>query len=244
MRSLKTTLTEIGRLDNACPNCGAILAVRPGRKAKCPHCGNFIFVRTRPIDRQRVLVTEKQATQLEAEWSGFTRVRIEPSLDRHAMERLRPVLAKKFGQPPSDADVAWAYLNQASADNALQRQWGLYRNTRLSMAAFLEGEGKLEAALNHYFEVCCLDQNGACNRIQIIRDHETTVGPGSDFQADIAYLNPAAAAKITELIIVLKLDEEQVRSRVVPFAEGAMQGLKPPMSAEEVWTKLSAELYV
>jgi DNA-directed RNA polymerase subunit RPC12/RpoP len=244
LRSLKTTLTEIGRLDNACPNCGAILAQRPGRKAKCPHCGNFIFVRTRPIDRRRVLVTHNQADQLEAEWSGFTRARITPSLDRHAMERLRPLLAKKFGQPPSDADVAWAYLNQASAENTRQRQWGLYRNSRLSMAAFLEGEGKLDAALNHYFEVCCLDQNGACNRIQIIADDKTTVAPGSDFQSDIGYLNPLIVAKITELIIGLKLDEEQVRNRVVRFAEGAIKGLKPPMSAEAVWAKLSAELYV
>jgi hypothetical protein len=160
------------------------------------------------------------------------------------MERLRPLLAKKFGQPPSDADVAWAYLNQASAENTRQRQWGLYRNSRLSMAAFLEGEGKLDAALNHYFEVCCLDQNGACNRIQIIADDKTTVAPGSDFQSDIGYLNPLIVAKITELIIGLKLDEEQVRNRVVRFAEGAIKGLKPPMSAEAVWAKLSAELYV
>jgi DNA polymerase-3 subunit epsilon len=63
-------LTEVGCLDNTCPNCGAALSFRPGRKTKCPHCGEFIFVRTRPFDRRRVLVTKEQATLIEVEWSS------------------------------------------------------------------------------------------------------------------------------------------------------------------------------
>jgi DNA-directed RNA polymerase subunit RPC12/RpoP len=31
------------------------LAKKPERKTTCPHCGNLIFVRSRPLDRQRVL---------------------------------------------------------------------------------------------------------------------------------------------------------------------------------------------
>jgi DNA-directed RNA polymerase subunit RPC12/RpoP len=61
-------LSDIGCLDNVCPNCGKSLLKRPQRKAKCPHCGMPIFVRTRPLDRKPVLLTEEQTSQLENEW--------------------------------------------------------------------------------------------------------------------------------------------------------------------------------
>lgn len=62
---------EIGRLDNLCPNCEAPFATRPNKKTKCTKCGSVVFVRTRPFDRQRVLVTESQAALLETEWSQY-----------------------------------------------------------------------------------------------------------------------------------------------------------------------------
>jgi DNA-directed RNA polymerase subunit RPC12/RpoP len=64
-------LSEIGCLDNICPHCEQTLEKRPERKAACPLCGNAIYVRSRPFDRQRVLLTEQQASQIEAEWSNF-----------------------------------------------------------------------------------------------------------------------------------------------------------------------------
>jgi hypothetical protein len=63
--------SKIGRLDNVCPNCEVALAKRPGSKSKCQHCGGFIFVRTRPFDRRRVLLTEAEVTTLEAEWTQY-----------------------------------------------------------------------------------------------------------------------------------------------------------------------------
>ena len=64
-------LSEIGRLDSTCPSCEQPLPKRPERKTACPHCGEWIFVRSRPLDRQRVLLTGQQTTQIEAEWSHF-----------------------------------------------------------------------------------------------------------------------------------------------------------------------------
>jgi uncharacterized Zn finger protein (UPF0148 family) len=242
-RSLKITLTAIGRLDNTCPNCGVVLALRPGRKTKCPHCGNFIFVRTRPFDRQRVLVTEEQARVLEAEWSSFARVQIRPTLNQEEMATIRTLLAKKFGKPPSDSDVAWAYLNQKTLDYAKHRQWGLYRNTRLSMAAVLEETGKLEAALRHYLEVCYLDLNGPQNRGQVVTSGNSTVAPGCDFSLEDAFLAPAVVDKIMEIILALKLDEHRVRDDFMHFAEPEMRGLRLPITPKIAWDKLAAELY-
>jgi DNA-directed RNA polymerase subunit RPC12/RpoP len=63
--------SEIGRLDDVCPNCHTRLASRPGRKTKCQHCSGLIFVRARPFDRQRVLLTEAEAKIVEDEWAQF-----------------------------------------------------------------------------------------------------------------------------------------------------------------------------
>jgi hypothetical protein len=64
--------SEIGRLDDVCPTCLTALAKRPGSKAKCQRCGCPIFVRTRPFDRQRVLLTEAHAKIVEGEWEQYS----------------------------------------------------------------------------------------------------------------------------------------------------------------------------
>jgi DNA-directed RNA polymerase subunit RPC12/RpoP len=149
-RQLKVTLTETGRIDNVCPHCGQILNNRPTRKIACPHCKQFIFVRTRPIDRQSVLVTDEQAQLIQKEWASFPRARIPAYLDEEEMEKCRKRLAEKFGKSPSDIDVAWDYLHQEAIRHAKKRDWGLYRNTRLSMAAILEKDEKPAEALKYY----------------------------------------------------------------------------------------------
>lgn len=47
-----------------CPNCAGALEKVPGAKTKCPHCGEFMLVRTRP-DNVRLVLTEKQANEVE-----------------------------------------------------------------------------------------------------------------------------------------------------------------------------------
>lgn len=60
--------TLIGSENGACPSCGTLLERPPLKKAKCPHCGNFIFIRSRPIDGKRVLLKGTDLGQLEFEW--------------------------------------------------------------------------------------------------------------------------------------------------------------------------------
>lgn len=64
-------IDEIGRVDDACPSCGVVLAKRPGRKAACPHCREPIYVRTRPVDGLRVLISTSDLPDLERQWVAF-----------------------------------------------------------------------------------------------------------------------------------------------------------------------------
>ena len=52
-----------------CPYCHKTLPKVPGRKKKCLHCGGFMFVRTRPEDRARVVVTQAEADRIDCDWS-------------------------------------------------------------------------------------------------------------------------------------------------------------------------------
>jgi hypothetical protein len=63
-------LTKIGLFDQ-CPHCFKKLNKIPGRKKKCDFCGNFIYVRTRPIDKKRVLVSKLQAQEIENQWEIY-----------------------------------------------------------------------------------------------------------------------------------------------------------------------------
>jgi DNA-directed RNA polymerase subunit RPC12/RpoP len=242
-RQLKVTLTETGRLDDVCPHCGQFLNKRPTRKTACPHCKQFIFVRTRPIDRQSVLVTEDQAKLLQNEWNNFPRARISPFLDYQEMEKCRERLAEKFGKSPSDKDVAWAYLNQETMRHAKQRNWGLYTNTRLSMAAILEEHEKPAEALKYYLEVCYLDLNGPQNTGGADPELLTSLSM-QDFMINDAFLAPAVIDKILEIVLVLKLDENQIYQEFMQVAERNKANLKLPVSPETAWKKLSAELYL
>ena len=64
-RKKRRKLPAVGNVDSVCPHCNHQLDKKPGRKKKCPHCGEFIYVRTQPCDEQRVLVTQEQAEKIE-----------------------------------------------------------------------------------------------------------------------------------------------------------------------------------
>jgi DNA-directed RNA polymerase subunit RPC12/RpoP len=57
-----------------CPRCRKSLKKIPASKTKCPHCGDFMFVRTRPQDGARVVVTADEVQRIEADWSVWNDV--------------------------------------------------------------------------------------------------------------------------------------------------------------------------
>ena len=59
---------NIGNTDPKSPYCNHILDKKPAQKKKCPNCGNYMYVRTRPSDREKILVTETQIPLVERRW--------------------------------------------------------------------------------------------------------------------------------------------------------------------------------
>lgn len=112
------------------------------------------------------------------------------------------------------------------------------------MAAILEKDEKPAQALKYYLEVCYLDLNGPQNTGGIQDQELRTSLNVQDFTIEDAFLAPAVIDKILEIILGLKLDENQVRQEFMQVAERNSNNLKLRVSAETAWEKLSAELYL
>jgi uncharacterized Zn finger protein (UPF0148 family) len=83
-----------------CPSCNGELKKFPARKTKCPHCGNFIYVKRAPGESEKRLVTEAQAAEIEAQWNTRSEERAADEfchlyhIDPHRYARVRDTLAK------------------------------------------------------------------------------------------------------------------------------------------------------
>jgi hypothetical protein len=212
----------------------------PGRKKKCPSCSNFIFVRTRPSDGQKVLVTEAQAQEIEEQWAIVSGTYDEYVANREAFESERAALAMKFGCQPSDDDVTWSLLNKDLLLHAGNEDWGLYINTKLRMADLLRKGNKLEQALSTYLEICYLDLNGPrnCGGIKgsdILAQHQP-------FSKEEGFLAPAVVDYARSLMNKLQLDLSQTRELYAQVADRQHKNLRLPLQPEVTWESIGAQL--
>lgn len=211
----------IGCEDGVCPYCGVLLDNMPGRKKKCPACGEFIYVRTRPSDRVRVLVTEAQAEEIKAQWSAYH----------------RQVELSHWDEPGLTADQQWAKCNSDQMAHAMSGNWGLFRNTRLHMANILHREGRLKAALTTYLDVCYLDVNGA-NNVGGIWDY-ALLCEFPPFNPKLAFLAPAVIDWVLEVSRDLGMDSIGLRDSFLEMAMPIQARLHLPIPPSEAWQQIA-----
>lgn len=86
-----------------CPYCKQGLGKVPTQKTKCPHCGNFIFV------RRGNLVTEKGPEDADETYGDILHLR-PFGVTEGQFEATRKELKLQFNQDPSANDVAWRII--------------------------------------------------------------------------------------------------------------------------------------
>jgi len=231
-------LPEAGNTEPVCPYCEADLEKMPGRKKKCPNCGEFIYVRTRPSDKKKILIREDQILIIEELWAIANDTYEQFLVKRKAYDDEKERLRLKFGKEPSENDIRWARLNKGLIKHAKEFQWGFYRNARLSMGDILKKESKELEALDTYLEVCYIDINGPNNcgtrDPQILKEYPP-------FNPKDAFLAPGVINYIHRLLENNNLTVAQAEERFLKVAQRSKQTLKLPVDASNAWKILEKE---
>lgn len=230
----KPRFKPLGNVDSACPYCSTILDRRPKRKKKCPHCGNFIYVRTRPLDRLQVLLTEEQTHQLGSEWAIYHETFETHNVEEADYRAAEAKLKESWPIDPSPRDVLWSLYNQRLLSYGKDQYWGLYRNTLLDMGELERKQGFAHEALNHYFLISYIDANGPNN----LGPHGVGLLP--PFQPDQGFQAPGIIKIMRSLIAELGLTEEAARREFRSVVRKAMPLL---LSEEEVWGDVAKKLF-
>ncbi len=248
MRILKSLLGKtkpkyelLGNTEPVCPYCSKGLDKMPSRKKRCSHCGNYMYVRTRPSDRKRVVVTEQDAVKIDEQWMKERSTYDAYLADKREFETQKAVLMKKWGREPSDSDVYWAIYNKQLLEHAKRGDWGLYRNTRFSMAELLRREKRNRPALETYLEVSYLDANGPRNMGGVFDPEITRKYP--PFSPDKAFQAPAIVHHIQQLSESLGMSESELKAVFMEVAERTRKNIKLPVSPEQAWNDLLKELH-
>jgi hypothetical protein len=233
-------LADIGTTGQVCPYCSSPFPKMPARKTKCASCKNFVFSRTRPSDRRKVLLREDDLERLEEQWSIANGTHDDFVKQRQRRLSTRDTLHQQFGKPPSDFDVAWRLLNEDSITHGGTGNWGLYRNSRFSMSESLRAEGRWKEALLMYLEVCYLDLNGPQNRGGI-ENYPDLAAEFPPFDPKDAFLAPGVLERCRKLAATLQLTPDDLRDHFQKAAEPHHRNLLLPVDPQSAWRRFEAE---
>lgn len=224
---------------NTCPSCNVKLVTIPSRKKKCQNCGEFIYIRTRPHDNKKVLVTEKEKDIIEKQWQQhFQDIEDKKTLEDLEFIKAKKELSKQFGKEVSINDIKWYVYNQRTLEFASKRQWGLYRCNVLDMANLLIRENKHKQALVTLYEVCYLDLNGCRNVPEYLSDKDIDSYGIKDFDIGLSFLIPDIVSRIENEIEILKITDEGAKRLFFERIDKIKPRKNMPLSSEDVWKKV------
>lgn len=223
-----------------CPYCDAQLEKKPGRKKKCPDCGNFIYVRMRPQDRERVLLREDQLILLEEQWSIANGTHEQFLAVQSRTNSVTDQLRVRFDRDPSENEVQWVILKADAADHKRNQNWGLYRNSRFMMAEILDKEERYFDCLSLLLEVCFLDLNGP-NNCGGITNH-SILREFPPFDPKLGDFAPGVIARLTDAMDNTETSIRQLESQFDIMARRLSHSMPLPVSTDKAWRKLKREI--
>lgn len=234
-----TEIPRVGNKEPVCPYCSSTLDKMPGRKKKCPSCSQFMYVRTCPDERVKILVREDQIELIEEKWAIENGTHEQFLAEKRDREATKNKLMSQGINTPTDLDVKWEQLKVSLPKLASEYKWGLYRNARLGMGDVLKKQGQLSEALDTYLEVCFIDLNGPNNCGT--KDPEI-LKMFPQFDPKSAFLAPGVLGYIDKLCKELNVKPENLGSRFISLSSKVEHQLNLPISADEAWKELSGEL--
>ena len=219
----------------SCPSCEGVLPKVPGAKTKCPHCGEFIFVRTDPDSSSRRLVNETEAKRLEKLWSIRRPLIQSLPINESDMQKIH------LQHPEvSQVDAVKFALRNLAQVYSERHMWGLFRNTYFELAEVERRAGAYDAALWYYFDVNYLDQNGADNASEFITNGAVQWIPADpEWNINLAFRAPAVIEITLDLLNFLGLE----KSSAIRQYEERGNALRVSLGLPLNWSSASPKIF-
>ena len=242
--------TEVSVPSIVCPNCGVELKKEPKRKTVCGNCKKPIYVKSRPTDRKKVIVTQEQAEDIEHEWAVTRELGTLPDVDRKRFEKIRTAQKEKYGKEiPQQLhgalhNIRYQSYQRQGVEYIKEGHFGLFRNTRHELALLLDEEGKtdeqkLKEALAIYLELCYIDLNGPRNSTKLGRELDKNYQNFEPQEGDLAI---GIVAPANHIIARLAVTKNEVKTLFQEHNSRHLSGLNLPLSIDDAWKELEPDL--
>jgi len=233
---------KIGKISE-CPYCNKKLNKIPKRKSKCIFCNKYIFVRTRPLDKKKVLIKEVELNIIDREWFKYNQEKeYNQLLNDPEFLLSKKELVREFKKEPSLNDIKWRLYSKKDLEYISNRNWGLYTNNKLNKARILHTENKFDQALRLYLEVCYLDINGP-NNLNVKFGEDTEIMKQlnvKDFNLNNSLLAIGVIGSLKEVIEKLNISTEKVGNLFLSLRD--VVPIELPLSLKKSWNVLLKEL--
>lgn len=216
-----------------CPNCEAELKKIPGAKTKCPECKEYMYVRTDPRTKSRRVVSESDLEPIEREWA-----KLNGTLDEYEANILRVAdtrtnLNAELGRESTKAELETKLAEIDREVHFMNHEYGLLRNTYLTVAQIQSKERAYSLALTNFLIVALLDGNGCSNSPAMdFETFELKKGPPGFDSEFVDYL-PYIADEIEACVEKGSLNLDVELGKIDELAE--VSRLKCPKGMQAVW---------
>ncbi len=114
---------KIGKISE-CPYCNKKLNKIPKRKSKCIFCNKYIFVRTRPLDKKKVLIKEVELNIIDREWFKYNQEKeYNQLLNDPEFLLSKKELVREFKKEPSLNDIKWRLYSKKDLEYISKKEY-------------------------------------------------------------------------------------------------------------------------
>lgn len=220
----------IGNADPICPYCEHKFEKMPARKKECPECKKTIFVRTRPLDNKKVLLTGDQT--IEAERQVKIRNGQFDKRQQKAYNNIRREVKIRLGRDPTNYEIMTAFLTEECGYFASRNDWGFYTNVLSEQAKLSENVDDLRGALVFYLSICYLDLNGQNN----LGGLGGRPSPGiKRFDPNSGFLAPGNIQKASKISEKLGMSRDDTEKLFFEINSKIHRTIHTPLSVSKAW---------
>jgi hypothetical protein len=250
-------LPESAKIDETgpkpeCPYCHKILDKMPLAKKKCPNCKMDIRVRTDPVEKKKILLREDQLEEFEKKLQEIQnqktiqRILNNLNIDSTQFDQTKEKLKMRTGKEPTEKETVLEIIDNIEYHHFKNLDMGFFRNTILYKGDIFKSSGDLENALITYLELCYIDLNGPNNRGSFKGDREflKEYPPFNSKNPVDSFLAPGILNYIIQINKELNLTKDQIKEIFFNHNVKVEKSRKLPLSVQEAWVRLEAELHI